>query len=105
MNRLNHKYDFEYLKQVVEYGKYIGAREALMINGVLYLYYKRGDKASKFCCYNFDASSEEKIAIGWANSFNTSVERVYEFYVGLGKKCDLILINEINLDGLDEKAQ
>ena len=92
---LKNDYDLKYLHEVVEYGKYIEAEAALMKDGGVYLYYKRGNKESKYCAYNFDPNDTNRLF--WKNSSNTCYFRAFNFCASIGWKVDLIILNEIIL--------
>ncbi|AMW80492.1 hypothetical protein AMD27_16375 (plasmid) [Acinetobacter sp. TGL-Y2] len=97
---LKNDYDLKYLHEVVEYGKYIEAEAALMKDGGVYLYYKRGNKESKYCAYNFDPNDTNRLY--WKNSSNTCYFQAFNFYVNIGWKVDLISISEIVLPPLPD---
>lgn len=98
LSDLKFTYDLSYLHEIVNYGKYIGAEAAYMKDGQISLYYKKGDKNSKHCAYNFDPTDSR--LMHWKNSYNTCYEQAVNFCSRIGWKVELIFINEIQLPAL-----
>ncbi|MDC4361041.1 hypothetical protein NQ651_17810 [Acinetobacter baumannii] len=82
------------LDKVLSYGQKIGAEKALIIDGSLSRYYRKGDKASKHCMYFYGKSGAAKLA--WGNSFEYCLDRVVKFYKGLGHSVEVIEIPKEN---------
>lgn len=87
------------LGKVMRYGRKIGAEYALIINGELSRYYKKGDKASKYCPY-FYANFQYDVPLGWRNSYNPSIHGVAEFYTNLGNQVELLEITKAVSEGV-----
>ena len=90
MNNLEYEYNPYFMNDVIEYGEQIGADTVVMMNGEIYLYYKRGDRNSKFYPWVFDPHSFRQLQWNIAN--NASVDSVVQFLKGLGHKIESISI-------------
>jgi hypothetical protein len=62
------------LGKVIRYGQKIGANHALVLNGRLRKYYKKGDRSSNFSPYMYD------INLRWENTNMSSLSYVLRCY-------------------------
>jgi len=63
-----------YEHKIQEWGKIVGAQYAMLIDGRLRHFYKKGDRASRNCPYFMD----EKLV--WKNSCNSSLATTFASY-------------------------
>lgn len=80
--------------KIIPYGQKIGAEKALIKNGKLQCYYKKGDKASKWCWYVY-TNNEYGRPLKWVSSNETCVYRIADFYRNLHHKIELIEIPKL----------
>lgn len=85
------------LDKVLKYGQKIGAEQALILNDKLSRYYKKGDKASKYCAYSY-ANHDNGRPLRWEMSGTYHVDSVAEFYKGMGHKVEIIEIPESDIE-------
>lgn len=103
MNNLEYKYDPYFMNEVIEYGENIGADTVVMLNGEIYLYYKRGDMNSKYYPWVFDPHITHR-RLQWNIANNASVDTVVKFLKNMGKKAELINIHKFVKPDLPVKA-
>lgn len=88
MSNLEYEYDPYFINEVIDYGHLIGAESVMMMNGDIYLYYRKGDKNSKYYPWMFDPHNQRKLE--WAIGNSASVDSVVKFYKNLGWKTEMI---------------
>lgn len=88
MSKTKYEYDPHYLREVIEYGRMIGAERVVMMNGSCYQYYKKGNKDSKYC--ELVLNPDNVRLLKWQNSYNTCLEQGIAFYQGLGWQVEVI---------------
>ena len=88
MNNLEYEYDPYFINEVIDYGHLIGAESVMMMNGDIYLYYKKGDVNSKYYPWVFDPYSRRKLE--WTIGNSASVGLVVNFYKNLGWRTEMI---------------
>ena len=90
--------------KVIRYGVRIGAEQALIIDGTLSRYYKKGDIHSKHCAYSYTDHKNGR-PLRWENAYTYSACRSLEFYQNLGYSAELIDIpKELPAEGDLENA-
>ncbi|WP_228203397.1 hypothetical protein [Acinetobacter sp. CFCC 10889] len=84
------------LNKVLRYGFRIGAEQALILDGELSRYYKKGDRASKYCLYSYTDHRNGR-PLRWEIAWIYDVSQVVDFYKKtMGKSVELIPIpNEL----------
>ena len=75
--------------KILKYGIKINALKALIIDGKLSRYYKKGNSASKGCWYVYSNNIYGRPLV-WVNSCETCVYRIADFYKNLGYSVQLI---------------
>ena len=85
------------LVKVQRYGQRMGADVAIVIDGQLHNYFKKGDRASRFCLYSL-TNHNNKRPIRWESTTESTWERVVGFWRNLGKSVDVIVIEELKKD-------
>ena len=73
--------------KVVRYGQKIGAEYALVLNGRLRQYYKKGNRESKFSPYCYD------ISLKWENTNMSSLAYIFRCYKNSYPDVTIIEIN------------
>lgn len=81
------------LEKVVKYGLGIGADKALIIDGKLSRYYKKGDAASKYCVYSYTDHKNGR-PLRWENALTYTAEQNLAFYLGINLKAELLEIRQ-----------
>lgn len=80
------------LNKTIRYGQKIGAEHALILNGDLRSYYKKGSAASKHCALVYTNHNQGR-PLRWESANEYSYERIAEFYNNsLGMTAELIPI-------------
>lgn len=77
-----------YEHKVQNFGRYVGAEYALMIDGRVRQYYKKGDRASKNCPYFLGVNQI------WQNSCNSSLATTFESYRMTHKNVEVVKITD-----------
>lgn len=77
----------KYLLKIQNFGRKVGAEYALVIDGRLRQYYKKGDSSSKNCPYFM---GDKQI---WQNSCNSSLATTFAAYRMTHKNIEVIQIN------------
>ncbi len=88
MNKLEYEYDPYFINEAIDYGNLIGADSVMMMNGDIYLYYRKGDKSSKYYPWIFDPYHKRKLE--WTIGNSASIDSVVRFYKNLGCKAEII---------------
>ena len=84
------------LDKVLRYGQKIGADVAIIQNGKLRNYYKKGDKASKHCVYTY-TNYENGRPLRWESANEFCIERILNFYRNLGHTMEAIQIAGVDI--------
>lgn len=79
------------LEKVIRYGQKIGADVGFVINGTFRNYYKKGSKASKYCCLTYTNNNNGR-PLRWESANEHDYRRIAEFYSSLGFVIELIEI-------------
>ena len=91
--------------KILNYGVKINALKALIIDGKLSRYYKKGNLASKRCWYVYSNNVYGR-PLRWVNSCETCVFRIAKFYQNLGFSVELVDIpSEISIEGEDSETE
>lgn len=77
----------EYLLKIQNFGRKVGAEYALVIDGRLRQYYKKGDSSSKNCPYFM---GDKQI---WQNSCNSSLATTLASYQMTHKNVEMLIIH------------
>lgn len=79
------------LDHIIRYGQKAGAEVAVLVDGQLRNYYKKGDKASKYCAYTL-VDHKNGRPMRWESANEYSYHRIIEFYKGRGMNIEMIEI-------------
>lgn len=81
----------ENLNKILRYGFKIGADSALILDNKLSRYYKKGDKASKYCLYSYTDHNNGR-PLRWENALCFDLTMAINTYKTMGKKVEVIQI-------------
>lgn len=85
------------LDKTISFGRKIGAKVAIVMNGRLRNYYKPGDAASKYCLYTYTQHNNGR-PLRWEATSEFSYKRIVDFYRNLKHTIEVIQIPEPDHD-------
>ncbi|MCU4631082.1 hypothetical protein KTJ53_15700 [Acinetobacter variabilis] len=81
------------LDKVIRFGQKIGAEVAIIMNGELRNYYKKGNKDTKYCCLTYTNHNNGR-PLRWESANEYSWDRIIDFYRSLSYAVEIIDIPE-----------
>lgn len=81
------------LDKVISFGQKIGAEVAVIMNGELRNYYKKGNKDTKYCCLTYTNHNNGR-PLRWESANEYHYERIIEFNRSMGYAVEVIEIPE-----------
>lgn len=79
------------LDKVIRFGQKIGAEVAIIMNGELRNYYKKGNKDTKYCCLTYTNHNNGR-PLRWESANEYSWDRIIDFYRSLSYAVEVIEI-------------